>query len=246
MDTIKTGRYIANQRKLLRITQRELADMLGVTNRTVSKWETGTGMPDIGILPVLAEVLGTTIDCILRGEDSEISGEVNVDFESAGINGGTVAEMKKEISSEEKKIAKYMIDKQIMQFRIEGMVSVTGGIVSIVAFFVLSQFISMTPAFVGGLLIDGIAFIAFLVFFYHIQQEVRCYNESFSGDIYFRKIWRTYAIAGIWIWTAVPTLFTVYMALSLTFGLNRIAYGIIWSLLYVAICASVTEEKFHQ
>jgi len=39
MDSIKTGRYIAHLRKQLRITQRELADMLGVTNRAVSKWE---------------------------------------------------------------------------------------------------------------------------------------------------------------------------------------------------------------
>ena len=44
MDYGKTGRYIASRRKALRMTQRELAERLGVTNKAVSKWETGVSL----------------------------------------------------------------------------------------------------------------------------------------------------------------------------------------------------------
>jgi transcriptional regulator with XRE-family HTH domain len=68
MDPKKTGSFIQNARKELRITQTELSLRLDVTNKAVSKWETGEGFPDIQILPRLADVLGVTVDDILAGE----------------------------------------------------------------------------------------------------------------------------------------------------------------------------------
>lgn len=67
----KTGEFIARKRKERGLTQREMADQLGVTNKAVSKWETGQGMPDIGILSELGKVLGVTADEILTGEQIE-------------------------------------------------------------------------------------------------------------------------------------------------------------------------------
>lgn len=243
MDSGKTGRYIAEQRKLLRITQRELADMLGVTNRTVSKWETGTGMPDIGVLPALAEILGTTVDCILSGEDAEISGDIIVEIdEGAIVNDGDAIERK------DKKLAKYILDKQIMQFKIECTISVSGGIMSILVFFVMTQlnFNSMIYAYVLGLLIDGIAFVTFLVFFFQMQNEIEVYNQTFKENVSFRKIWRNYAISGMWLWSFVPTMFVVYMILTLTFGFNRIVFGIIWAILYISVCIPIIAVNFHK
>ena len=81
MDTKKTGAYLAALRKARGMTQQEAADQLGVSNKTVSKWENGAGLPDITVLPALAELYGVTADDILagetlRGRPAEGSGEV--------------------------------------------------------------------------------------------------------------------------------------------------------------------------
>lgn len=69
MDNIKTGQFISEKRKALGLTQQELAEKLQITNKAVSKWETGDGMPDIQILKLLAKELGVTVDEILDGEE---------------------------------------------------------------------------------------------------------------------------------------------------------------------------------
>ena len=68
MDQKKTGDFIAMLRKEKGLTQQELAGRLHISNKTVSKWECGDGMPDITLLPALAAELGVTADDLLRGE----------------------------------------------------------------------------------------------------------------------------------------------------------------------------------
>ena len=68
MDTMKTGSYLAALRKDAGMTQQEAADRLGVSNKTISKWENGGGLPDITVLPALAELYGVTVDEILAGQ----------------------------------------------------------------------------------------------------------------------------------------------------------------------------------
>lgn len=68
MDTMRTGAYLAMLRKARGMTQQESAEQLGVSNKTVSKWESGGGFPDITVLPALAELYGVTADDILAGE----------------------------------------------------------------------------------------------------------------------------------------------------------------------------------
>ena len=82
LDTVRIGKYIAEKRRGLGLTQQGLADRLNVTNKAVSKWETGQGSPDIGTLPQLAAVLQVTVDEILKGEDRRQNGE-NVSPDSA-------------------------------------------------------------------------------------------------------------------------------------------------------------------
>ena len=69
MDTMKTGALIAQKRKEQNLTQQQLADLLGVTNKAVSKWETGDGFPDVSLLLPLAQALGVTADTLLKGEE---------------------------------------------------------------------------------------------------------------------------------------------------------------------------------
>ena len=68
MNNVKVGQFISEKRKALGMTQQDLAEKLQITNKAVSKWETGDGMPDIQLLKPLSIELGVTVDEILNGE----------------------------------------------------------------------------------------------------------------------------------------------------------------------------------
>lgn len=68
MDQEKIGKFIAEFRKKKKMTQQELADKLGITDKAISKWENGRCMPDISILEALTEELGITINELIKGE----------------------------------------------------------------------------------------------------------------------------------------------------------------------------------
>lgn len=67
MDQYVTGAMIRKLREQRRMTQSELAQMLGVSDKAVSKWETGRGCPDIALLPAVSEALGVSIIELLSG-----------------------------------------------------------------------------------------------------------------------------------------------------------------------------------
>ncbi len=77
IDQEKTGRFIADLRKEKNLTQKQLADMLNVSDKAVSRWETGRGFPDINSLEDIAAALDISTAEILKGEriPSEVSGE---------------------------------------------------------------------------------------------------------------------------------------------------------------------------
>lgn len=68
MDQIKIGKFIAELRKQKNMTQQQLGDEIGVSFKTISKWETGKGMPDLSLLKPLSDCLGITINELLNGE----------------------------------------------------------------------------------------------------------------------------------------------------------------------------------
>lgn len=70
MDHEKIGRFIAERRKMQHMTQKELAGMLNITDKAVSKWERGLSCPDIALLGPLAEALQVTTGELLKGERS--------------------------------------------------------------------------------------------------------------------------------------------------------------------------------
>lgn len=71
IDREKFGAFVAARRKELGLTQQELADKLFLSNKAVSKWETGQSLPDIGLLEPLAQCLGVSVAELLRGERIE-------------------------------------------------------------------------------------------------------------------------------------------------------------------------------
>ncbi|MBR4207371.1 MAG: helix-turn-helix domain-containing protein [Lachnospiraceae bacterium] len=68
MDQIKIGKFIASCRKEVGMTQAVLAEKLGISDRAVSKWETGKSMPDSGIMLELCELLNINVNELLSGE----------------------------------------------------------------------------------------------------------------------------------------------------------------------------------
>lgn len=68
MDNHKVGELIYQLRKEKGLTQKQLADQMHLSDRTISKWERGHGSPDISLLPSLSEILGVNIENILVGE----------------------------------------------------------------------------------------------------------------------------------------------------------------------------------
>ena len=68
VDQIKIGKFIAAKRKEKSITQAEVAESLGITDRAVSKWERGLSLPDASIMLNLCRILGISITELLTGE----------------------------------------------------------------------------------------------------------------------------------------------------------------------------------
>lgn len=68
MDKTTVGKFIAEQRKLHALTQKQFAEKLDVTDKAVSRWETGKGYPDIETLEKISTVFGVTVNDILSGE----------------------------------------------------------------------------------------------------------------------------------------------------------------------------------
>ena len=68
MNQIKIGEFISSQRRKNDLTQAALAEKLGITDRAVSKWERGKGLPDASLMLDLCEILGITVNELLNGE----------------------------------------------------------------------------------------------------------------------------------------------------------------------------------
>ena len=68
MDQMQIGRFIAESRKARNLTQRQLADNLGISDKTVSKWETGKGLPEVSLMLPLCGELQITVNDLLSGE----------------------------------------------------------------------------------------------------------------------------------------------------------------------------------
>lgn len=83
MDMLKTGRFLKELRREQGLTQEQLGEQLGVTNKTVSRWETGSYLPPVECLILLSELYGVSINEIVSGrrlsrEDFPVAAEANL------------------------------------------------------------------------------------------------------------------------------------------------------------------------
>ena len=68
MDQLKIGKFIAERRKSVNLTQMQLAEKLNITDRAISKWETGKSLPDSSVMLELCDILKITVNDLLSGE----------------------------------------------------------------------------------------------------------------------------------------------------------------------------------
>ena len=97
MDQIKIGRFIAACRKRANLTQLQLADKLGITDKAISKWERGITMPDTSIMLELCDILGISVNELLSGE------KINME-NSSQKNEQLLLDMAKELEKKNKTI----------------------------------------------------------------------------------------------------------------------------------------------
>ena len=106
MDTKKIGAFIAMNRKKKGYTQEQLAEKLGVTNKTISRWENGHYMPDLSLLEPLSKELDITLNELLAGE--EIVKEEAKEYSEQNLI-QTIDYTDKKIKNEHKKISSFII-----------------------------------------------------------------------------------------------------------------------------------------
>ena len=106
MDTKKIGAFIAMNRKKKGYTQEQLAEKLGVTNKTISRWENGHYMPDLSLLEPLSKELDITLNELLAGE--EIVKEETMEYSEQNLI-QTIDYTDEKIKNEHKKISLFII-----------------------------------------------------------------------------------------------------------------------------------------
>lgn len=68
LDCVKVGKLLYDLRKEKNMTQKQVAELMNISDKTISKWERGLGCPDVSLLPELSQIFGVSIDGILSGE----------------------------------------------------------------------------------------------------------------------------------------------------------------------------------
>ena len=105
MNQDKIGKFILELRKEKNMTQQELADKIGVTDRAISKWENGRGLPDLSLMKPLCDELGISINELISGEKIDKK-EYQDKFEENVLN---------TINYSQKQIRKTLIDANVFE-----------------------------------------------------------------------------------------------------------------------------------
>lgn len=170
MDSEAFGRFIAGIRKEKNMTQAELAEKIGVTDKAVSRWERGKGFPDINTLDPLAGALGISLLELMRSEKSDMGSKNNLSESEAAEIMTNAVEMARENRLQDK-ISVYL----------------GAAVTLIVAFFVK---LSGHANIGGSLLIGAIAALAVVAVYLFVRN--RADKES-------RKIYGFFVLAGLGI-----------------------------------------------
>ena len=173
MDQIKIGKFIASCRKEQGITQAALAEKLGISDRAVSKWETGKSMPDSGIMLELCDFLKINVNELLSGE------RIMAESYDKRAEENLLA-MKREIE-----------EKNRQMLKTEYWIVLPAVLAGIVMIFVAS-FVAMSAWLRGALIVFAAAVIVTAAFIaVGIEQKAGYYECQNCGHRYVPTYWQT-------------------------------------------------------
>ena len=166
MDQIKIGKFISEMRKNAGLTQMQLAEMLGITDRAVSKWETGRALPDSSIMLELCGILKITVNDLLCGEVIKMD-NYNKETEKQ------LLDMVKEKEESDRRLLK---------------LEIAMGIATIIPFIAVCAFVSFYPLkeWVAALavLASLVPFLIVAPFMMRIEQKAGYYECKACGHRY--------------------------------------------------------------
>ena len=117
METKTIGKFITALRKANGMTQKDLAEKLNVSDKTVSRWERDEGSPDLSIIPVIAEIFDVTCDELLRGERKSPAERETAKETSDEATPETTTAAKEEFSAKSEKQLKRLLNVTVSQYK---------------------------------------------------------------------------------------------------------------------------------
>ena len=173
MDQIKIGKFISSCRKEQGMTQAALAEKLGISDRAVSKWETGKSMPDSGIMLELCELLGINVNELLSGE--RIMTEV---YDKRAEE--NLLEMRRQVEEKNKQL-----------LRTEYLIVIPAVVLGLVLILVAS-FVEIPSVWRGTLIFFAVAMIVVFAFIaVGIEQKAGYYECQKCHDRHVPTFWQT-------------------------------------------------------
>lgn len=195
MERKTMGSFIAVLRKSKGYTQRQLADMLGVSDKTVSHWERDESAPDISMLPIIADIFGVTCDEIIRGQKS--TEEANVEAVP---------------NSKSEKQLKYLLEKRFTKYKVQTIISlaVSGAGLAFSMFLYWSY--AKSPFYIG--LVFTIAALCCLVVFDIL------FKQSLSAEEFNEEQFSTFRQRGKRMFFSALVLITAIQSFTLPDVIN--------------------------
>ena len=228
MEQKTIGKIIAVLRKSQGMTQRELAEKLGVSDKTVSHWERDESAPDISLIPVIAKIFSVTCDELLRGEKSPKLSEA---FDTYSDNG---------LSEKGEKQIKYLFERALSRLKMKSIICIGIDAVGfLVGGIIIADHLrrwSGTKIEYYGLLCAAIFYIVSFtlagVFRFQFGISVKS-NDFEPSQSYTKKAnFITFLTAGF---TAIVFCCTLPVCTQDTWIIKRLAHGF----LYVSICVAI-------
>ncbi|MGN1443404.1 MAG: helix-turn-helix domain-containing protein [Acutalibacteraceae bacterium] len=201
MEQKTIGKFIAVLRKSQGMTQKELAEKLGVSDKTVSHWERDESAPDISLIPVIAEIFSVTCDELLRGEKSSYQSETSV------VN------HENDLSEKGEKQIRYLFEKALSRLKMKSIIcagiDAVGFVVSLIVTYLVGMKLGSETEYTG-LLFAAVFYIVSLALtgVFRFQFGTCVKNDDFAlSESYSQKAnMVTFLIAGL---TAIVFCYTL-------------------------------------